>query len=386
MNQALIHQVLISFCVLLGLNGQALADSHETTRVHAGYEKGFFLQDEDGNFRLGIGTRVQSRFTYEGVDGINAGGADESQFSIPRARLTLKGHAFNPDLKFKFQTDYGKGFLSLKDFFVNYKLSSAVQLRIGQWKRPFSRQQINSSSKLAMVDRSITKDQFGAGRDIGIGLDNNYEKSPVFEWAVCLFNGASVKPSVSGSVSTDPDTGESSITSGTLSNVPEQVSPFVVARVGYNHGGIKGYSEGDFQGGGLRFSVGASVMADLKLVDDSSSGTFAQLDYVVKAHGFSTTGGVYVSTLQDGEGLADQSLSKTGFHIQAGYLIGKRYQPVVRYAKVMPDGGQDIQEIAAGFSMYFYKHNVKWQNDFALLQTGDADADQVVRSQLQFYF
>jgi len=386
MNQVLIHQILISCSFVLGFSGQALAGSHETTRVHAGYEKGFFVQDEDGDFRLGIGTRVQSRFTYKGVGGIDAGGADESQFSIPRARLIITGHAFDPNLTFKFQTDYGKGFLSLKDFFVNYALSSGVQLRVGQWKRPFSRQQINSSGKLALVDRSITNNQFRAERDIGIGFHNNYEKSPVFEWAVGIFNGVSVKPSVSGSVSTDPGTGEGSITTGRLSNVPDQLSPLVVARVGYNYGGIKGYSEGDFQGGGFRFSVGASVMADLQLFDDSSSGTYAQLDYVVKVYGFSTTGGVYVSTLQDGEGLADQSLSKTGFHIQAGYLIGKRYQPVLRFAKIMPEAGEDTQEIAAGLSMYFFKHNVKWQTDFALLQTGEADADQVVRSQLQFYF
>ena len=386
MNKKMLQNFCVALALLLMTSGPSLANSSEATRVTAGYDKGFFLQDENGNFRLGIGNRVQSRFTYEGIDGIDAGGTDESQFSIPRARLTFKGHAFNPDLKFKFQTDYGKGFLTLKDFFVNYKLSSAVQLRVGQWKRPFSRQQINSSGKLALVDRSITDKQFGAGRDIGIAFHNNYEKSPVFEWAVGVFNGASVKPGLSGSVSTDPTTGDGSITKGKLSNVPDQLSPLVVARVGYNYGGIKGYSEGDFQGGGLRFSVGASVMADLKLFDDASSGTFAQLDYVVKAHGFSTTGGVYVSTLQDGEGLADQSKNKTGFHVQAGYLIGKRYQPVVRYAKVMPDGGEDAQEIAAGLSMYFYKHNVKWQTDFALLQTGDADADQVVRSQLQFYF
>ena len=165
--------------LLFAFGNAAWANSNEGVPA-AGYNKGFFIQDQDGNFKVSIGNRVQSRFTYEGVDGINAGGTDESQFSIPRARLTFKGHAFNPDLKFKFQTDYGKGFLTLKDFFVNYKLSSAVQLRVGQWKRPFSRQQINSSGKLALVDRSITDKQFGAGRDIGIALHNNYEKSPVF--------------------------------------------------------------------------------------------------------------------------------------------------------------------------------------------------------------
>jgi hypothetical protein len=375
--------LVMSFLLVSSANTWAQADE---VVPGAGYNKGFFIQGQDGNFKVSIGNRVQSRFTYEGIDGIGAGGADESQFSIPRARLTFKGHAFNPNLKYKFQTDYGKGFLTLKDFFVNYKLSKSVHLRVGQWKRPFSRQQINSSGKLALVDRSITDKQFNTGRDMGVALHNNYEKSPVFEWAVGVFNGASVKPKVSGSVTTDLDTGAGSMSSGKMSNIPEQLSPLVVARVGYNHGGIKGYCEGDFQGGGLRFALGASLMADLKLFDDTTSGMFAQLDYVVKAHGFSTTGGVYVSTLQDGEALADQSLSKTGFHVQAGYLIGKRYQPVLRYAKVMPDGGEETQEIAAGLSMYFYKHNVKWQTDFALLQTGDADAHQVVRSQLQFYF
>ena len=38
------------------------------------------------------------------------------------------------------------------------------------------------------------------------------------------------------------------------------MEPQLVARVGYNHGKIKGYSEGDLKGGALRFGLGASVM------------------------------------------------------------------------------------------------------------------------------
>jgi hypothetical protein len=69
------------------------------------------------------------------------------------------------------------------------KLADNVWLRAGQWKRPFSRQQIGSSGRLELTDRSITDKAFGAGRDIGLAVHNNYEKSPDLEWALGVFNG-----------------------------------------------------------------------------------------------------------------------------------------------------------------------------------------------------
>jgi len=272
--------------------------------AQVGYKKGFFIKD--GVNALTIQGRVQARFTYEEPDG----GHDENNFSIARARLTLKGNVFEKNLEYKLQTDFGKGGAVLKDFLVDYRLGGdGPWIRAGQWKRPFSRQQINSSGRLELVDRAITDKAFGSGRDIGVAIHNGYEKSPEFEWVVGVFNGTGDKPWFDGDVEVDPATGEGEVTRGKFTNVPKALHPAVVARVGYNANGIKGYSEADLEGGPLRFGVGASALANFDTDGGDDSNIRGELDFAVKAEGFSATGGIYFATAQDGEGFADQILA-----------------------------------------------------------------------------
>jgi len=348
----------------------------------SGYKKGFFIQSKDEKFKLTIQGRVQAKFEYEILEE-----DDEAAFSIARARMTMKGHVFNKNLKYKFQTDYGKGFVSLKDFLVDYRvMPKTLHLRVGQGKKPFSRQQINSSGRLSLVDRSITDKSFGAGRDIGLSLHNNFEKSPTFEWAFGIYNGTGDKGRLQGKVTTSSGAGE--IVSGKFTNVPDVFKPTVVLRLGYNYGGIKGYSEADFEGGGLRFGVATSAMIDLDFDDDKDSNFYAQADYILKLHGFSTTGAYYFKTTQDGEGLTEQSSDRWGAHVQAGYLLMNKYQPMLRYAVVDADD-EKTTEMVLGFSTYFKKHNLKWQTDLAQLSTtenGSTASDYRIRSQLQLSF
>lgn len=335
-----------------------------------GYKKGFFIKGEDERFALKLQARVQSRYTFESVEDPATGDrATETSFAVQRARLALSGHAFDEDLTFKFQSDFGKGSVSLKDFYIDYKIGSEARIRTGQWKKPFSRQQITSSGRQALVDRSITDKFFRAGRDIGVGVHNNYDKSPEIEWAAGVFNG----------------TGE-----GT---VPDKLSPVIVARVGYNQGGIKGYSEADLEGGPLRYGIGASVQSELDFDEDNDSGVRAELDYVVKVNGLSSNGGVYVSTAQEvpgaeDTGFANQAYEATGFHLQLGYMLAEHHQLAGRYALIAPDGGGNLQEITVGYSLYQFAHNFKWQTDASVLQVAGADlgGEIRVRTQLQLSF
>jgi hypothetical protein len=336
------------------------------------------LQSDDGNYKLEIEARVQPRFEYEHVDG----GDDTAAFSIDRARLTLKGNAHAKNIKYKLQTDFGKGNLSLKDFYIDYGLRDALIVRIGQYKRPFSREQINSSSKLELCDRAITDKAFGAGRDIGVMVHNDYEKSPELEWAFGVFNGTGDKASFAGEV--DPMTGD---VSGSFSNVPDRFKPTVVGRAGINRGGIKGYSEADLEGGPLRFGVAASVLTELDYDKGDDSKVRAELDYVVKLQGISTTGGVYLATAQDDTSFSDQALDLLGLHVQAGYVLAGNIQPVIRFAHVNPDGADSYtNELTAGLSIYQFSHNLKWQADGGLIrEKADADTtnDLKVRTQLE---
>ncbi len=189
--------LILALAMLLTIPASADATS--------GYKKGFFISAEDGSSTLKINGRVQARFNYEGLEGIDNGADDEYQFSVPRARLTMGGHLWSKDLKYKFQTDFGKGGAALKDFYVDFKLMDDwIYFRTGQWKRPFSRQQLNSSARLEFVERALTDKAFGAGRDIGIALHSN-AKNDGFEYTVGLFNGTGDKGKFSGSANVDLD-------------------------------------------------------------------------------------------------------------------------------------------------------------------------------------
>ena len=208
--------ILTSSSVFAHSDDAPKSDSWQST----GYKKGFFIVSPDEKFKLTIQGRIQSRFTHEILEG-----DDESAFSIPRARLTLKGHIYHKDLKYKLETDFGKGAVTAKDFVIDYAIKpKTFHFRIGQSKRPFSRQQINSSGRLSLVDRAITDKAFGAGRVIGFSFHNNYEKSPTFEWALGLYNGTGDKGRLEGKVETSTSSGAGEISSGKFNNVPEIIT------------------------------------------------------------------------------------------------------------------------------------------------------------------
>ncbi|MEM9488207.1 MAG: porin, partial [Myxococcota bacterium] len=213
--------------------------------------KGLVIETGDGRFKGQLQFRTQTRYTYE-ADTREAV-ADSRQFAARRVRLTLKGHAFSKQIKYKLQAGWDRGSTTLADSILDYTLLPDTVLRVGQFKKPFSRQQINSSSRLEFVDRPITNGASDAGRDIGVMLHNNYDASvsPPIEWALGVFNGTGTDVA------------------------PDGIGPGLVARVGLNRGGddekYSGYSEADLKGGGLRYSVAASAQVLLDPDDIDST-------------------------------------------------------------------------------------------------------------------
>ena len=350
------------------------------------YDGGFALESDDGQFELKIGLRSQFRFDVLRND-IDADAAEfNARFAVNRLRLQLEGHAYGKTTTYKFEFDMAnRGFAVLKDGFIDHALSPTLHLRAGQWKKPFNRQEIVSDFGSEMVERSLTNEFAGAGRDLGVALHNDYEKSPEgVEWALGLFNGGSDKPSstttcVPGALPTDPP----KCTTGLPTNVPTDFKPAIVAHVGFNSGHIKGYSEGDLEGGPLRFAVAASyrlLANDLdKDADDNLLLDHAVvLDAMIKASGLSVTGALVLVK----KGQADLA---TGFYGQASYvLMPKKLLGAVRFAQV-PEGAEKKHEILGGFDLFWKGHKAKVTVDAGVIHTtGDpARTDIQIRSQLQ---
>jgi len=351
-----------------------------------GYKKGFFI--EQGVNSLNIQGRVQFRYTHFDPEGP---AQTKDWFELTRAQLYFKGTAFTKDLSYKVQIDFGKGSTLLKDFYFDYCLfDKMLCVRPGQFKRPYSRQQIVSDSSFEFVERAITDKAFGGSRDIGLMLHDNYEKSPTFEYALGLFNGTGEKSSFSGTGTADTTTGEVEVESGAFTNVPKTWKPALGLRLGYNYGGINGYSEGDLEGGGLRFAVAGSVESQFDADRGDDSLVKMEADAVIKLAGLSLDGAVYRTSQQDGEAFGDRTTGDGGAHAQLGYVIAGRYQPVLRYAIVDPrhESSNNIQdEWVAGFNIFFAEHDLKWQNDLSALNHNGSDTtDWQFRSQAQLTF
>jgi hypothetical protein len=318
------------------------------------YDKGFVLDAGDA-FQLKLGARVQTRYQWLSLDE-SPDRENRQAFAIQRARIKMEGTVYDPRLTFKYQSDFGKGAVVLKDFMVTFRAADGVELQGGQFKRPYSRHQLTSSGDLALVDRALTDKAVPAGRDVGFQMGSGRKGQPL-EWDLGLFNG----------------TGEHF--------VPEDFGPVLVARVGYNHNKIKGYSEADLEGGPLRFAVAANAHSALNATTDEEATVVAGLDALVKVQGFALLV----------EGHRDVDAEATALMAQAGYVIAEHYEPVARFAVVMPKEDADRrQELSLGFSVYFFGHNAKWQTDFALLDKDDGEGstltDRQLRSQVQLSF
>jgi hypothetical protein len=345
------------------------------------YDKGFVLESADGQFHMKSGIRSQLRFESRKVID---GGEFTSNFSLPRVRLQLEGHAYGKANGYKVEFEFAnKGYSVLKDFFYEHAFSDKLRLRLGQWKKPINRQEMISDFGSEFLERSITNEFIGGGRDQGLAVHNNYEKSPEgIEWAVGVFNGGSDRPRFGATAvdCEDPaDITTCEVTPGLPSNVPTDFGPLLVARVGFNKGGIKGYTDSDLEGGPLRFAVAASYAVNLGDLAEDAQTHRAEVDGLVKVNGLSFLGTVFVRK----DGPADALF---GALAQPGYTINKKYQVSGRFA-FHDEGDERRVEMLGGFGLYFQGHNLKWQNDAGVVHTtGVKDAGLQVRSQVQFVF
>jgi hypothetical protein len=339
------------------------------------WDKGFLLESKNkkGDFEMRIKLRIESLWDLKSTKVMDDRTTD-ARFQVERGRIELEGHAFTKKLQYKFQSDYGKGFLVLKDFWFEGEVSDKIWVRSGQWKRPYMRQQMTSSGKLELYNRAITDEAFRGSRDIGVAVHNGYEGSPEgLEWVVGIFNGTGDKAKYSGGVVDDTTM---TVSGGAFSNVPKSWMPMFVARVAWNKGGIKGYSEADLEGGPLRYSVGVSVIGETDWDRDSKRTHQAELDGIMKMNGLSVSAGLDALS-NDDLSAADADTKQLGFHLQVGKVIGegtKRMQPVGRFALVKPDGAAPIHEILVGFNWLPYGHNCKVMFDMGT--TFDTEIDQ----------
>jgi len=335
------------------------------------------LQTEDEGFELRLNLRTQVRF--ESTRPTEDGAQFSSRFLIPRTRLQAEGYAWGNTNRYKLEFSLGEtgSFAYIKDLFVEKKLAESTWLRVGQWKRPFNRQELVSDFASEFNERANTAAFVGGGRDIGIAVHNDYEKSPEgLEWVVGVFNGfngGADRPSLTTTCSQNPMTGALACVNPTPTTVPSDFGPAAVARVGWNFGHIKGYSEGDLEGGAPRFAVGLSYKVDFanfakgkesSVTDNMSHGVEA--DAMIKAHGWGLLLGAYAMKSKSAD-------AQFGMLVQPGYFVMPKQAQIAGRFAYIPVGARKQIEARAAFNWYWEGHAWKWANDIGFLQLTGTD-------------
>ncbi len=301
---------------------------------------------------------LQTRLLWDEQD------APDTQLTIPRARLKLKGR-FGKALRYNFSVDFGDFAVELKNAYTDVRaIKKHLQVRVGHFKRPFSRQRLTTAANQGAADRTLLKSVFGSGRDIGLMLHNRFRRGSGLKWAFGVFSDFDLDRYL--------DTREEGF---------PQFHPMLAGRIECAMPGLRGFSETDAARGPLRVGGAAAAMYFL---DDTgpSEGLRWEADAIAKLRG--ATLSVQVSGA-DGTDAEDAM----GLYAHAAYRFIDQLEIAGRWAGLFPSDTDTWYEATAALNGYFFGRHLRATIDVGLLHrpvpgAGALDPDGWrVRVQLQ---
>lgn len=145
------------------------------------FDDGVLLLNEPrgDRFRMKVNGRIQfrhigfarSRETWTDQAGVVRSIDGQNRFDMERARLIFAGNALSPRMKFFVQLDGDSdesGIVDFFDYWWGYEFDEAFQVAFGKRKVAASREWLQSSGRLRLVDRAIATDFFRPDRTLGI--------------------------------------------------------------------------------------------------------------------------------------------------------------------------------------------------------------------------
>lgn len=357
-----------------------------------GYNKGFYIKTEDGNYKLRINGLAQPQFQFlslEQQDNVNT-------FQLRRGRIYFSGNAFSPDLTYKFSFDFVSGrantsregsdrLPSLKEAWINYQYSDAIGIRFGQLDGLGNVEDYVSNTRQQFVDRSFMSDVFTYAYDLGVAVHGTLFDD-IFEYYLFVIN-------------------DGDHVNSTNFNKEMAVGTFLTFNI-LGHAGDTIADLDNSQNPQLAVNLSGSTNSPGNTNDNIYMATSSvQFRYL----GFSFLG----------EGTYGRNQTKKtniyGFLGEAGYfLIPKHLEVAARFVGIVPTASAtgtttNGYEYGGAINYYFFGHNLKLQTDYTFLKnsplsfggatfptsfaiTGNSPGfildkgDQRFRVQLQLYF
>jgi len=158
----------------------------EDIPLKATFDNGFRLSSrDDDRFAMHIGGLLQGDYRHYDYD--SQQDPEKDKFNLRRVRLLLEGHIlkwFNYKFQYQFQ---GAGSRNLLDAYLDTPLASFVSFRFGQYKEPFSLEQVTTNKDIPFAERSMGY-YLTPGRDVGLMAHSALWHDRIL-YQVGVFNG-----------------------------------------------------------------------------------------------------------------------------------------------------------------------------------------------------
>ena len=305
----------------------------------AGYNNGFFLASEDGNFKLRMMGMIEFRYAAQlrkhssGDDGIQG-------FEIPAVRFGFKGHIIDPSWQFFIWN--GQGYskdINALNAMITKVINSNWSVTVGTTKVPLLREYLVSETQISFHDRTPLANVFSEGYTEGIWI--NYKK----DWlktVLCISDGGSMY--VSSTSDGDAEgvaltlRGEALITGNWKQAGDIEAwlgeDPFLLV------GGAVHYEKGEY---------GTTT--------DEASQLSWTIDANLKYKGFSLMGAFMGKHIDE----TTTNYDKFGALIQGGLFLTKDLELIARYAwgDSDVDNEDDLSIVSVGLSKFFKGHALR---------------------------
>lgn len=342
--------------------------------------KGVSFKSKDNRYKLTMRLRLQSMI---GVTLDNNLGIGETEACIKRLHLRFDGHVFTPKVAYSIQLGYSpydakelpNGNINIiRDAMLYYVPSSSWSIGIGQTKLQGARANINSSSALQFVDRSIINSTYSIDRDFGIFAQFNNRIGNTFHYAL----KGSITTGEGRNFTVSDNSGLAYTARAEIYPLGRFTSRGEVSEGSYIReatpklaiGSAYSYNDRACRVNGQRSSL---------LIDDnrrSMQSWFA--DLIFKYQGFSFYTDVMGRlcsnpAILDADGATAQHIyTGWGVNVQAGYIFDKNWEVALRHSTLLPDdataqyeGYKTKNQATIVLTKYFIGHNLKIHADFS---------------------
>jgi phosphate-selective porin OprO and OprP len=152
-------------------------------KLMAGWDKNHaVLRSADGAFETNL-----TGFSHFDYRGYQSGNHPANTFLVRRARIALEGK-LERYFDFKVEGDFADTTSTLlRDFYLNIHRTDEVQFRFGQFKEPFSQEELRPDPYQDFVERSLVNN-LAPSRSPGLMVSGLINKG-MFEYQVGTFNG-----------------------------------------------------------------------------------------------------------------------------------------------------------------------------------------------------